>query len=255
MLNSQELDAVQDKGQFLHSIFAIPMFQKITGPFREFGLAAGFLYVIDRILSGLSPALHLYVYELMVQPITGKPLLSGRLNRHLEIREIKAGDAEIGLMPVRPDVMQARLEHKAICLGAFKNGKMIGYMWYCFQSYDEDEVRCTYMLGSAEESVFDFDFYLFPEHRMGLGFVGLWNGANEILYRRGIRYTFSRLTRFNVASRRAHQHLGWKVVGRALFLKAWRCELMLATLFPYVNVSMTRTGRVHLTLRPDVLSA
>jgi hypothetical protein len=103
--------------------------------------------------------------------------------------------------------------------------------------------------------VFDFDFYLFPEHRMGLGFVGLWNGANAFLNRRGVHHTFSRLTRFNVASRRAHQHLGWKVVGRALFLQAWRIEIMLATLFPYVHISATKSGRVRLALRPDVLTA
>jgi hypothetical protein len=231
------------------------MLRKITGPFREFGAAAGLLYAIDRVLSKLSPRLHLYVYELMVQPITDKPLIPRRFNKQLEIREIKLGDPEIALMPVRPEVMRARLTQNATCLGAFEKGVLIGYMWFCHKTYDEDEVRCTYVLGSEHESVFDFDFYLFPEHRMGLGFVGLWNGANAFLNRRGIRYTFSRLTRFNVASRRAHQHLGWKLVGRALFLQAWRIEVMVATLFPYAHISIKKTGRVHLTLRPDVLHA
>jgi len=231
------------------------MLRKISGPFREFGPAAGLLYAIDRVLSSLSPGLRLYVYELMAQPITNKPLLPVALDKQLEIREIKAADPEMALMPVRPEVMQARLAQNAVCLGAFRKGVLIGYMWFCTQTYDEDEVRCTFVLGRARESVFDFDFYLFPEHRMGLGFVGLWNGANEFLSRQGIHYTFSRLTRFNVASRRAHQHLGWKVVGRALFLRAWRLEVMVATLFPFVNVSMTEAGRVRLVLQPDVLDA
>ena len=126
-------------------------------------------------------------------------------------------------------------------------------MWFCNPTYDEDEVRCTYVLGRAKESVFDFDFYIFPEYRMGLAFVGLWNGANEFLSSRNVRYTFSRLTRFNVASRRAHQHLGWKVVGRAIFLKARSIEFMLATLFPFVHMSITKRGRVHLTLQPNAL--
>jgi hypothetical protein len=231
------------------------MLRKISGPFREFGPVAGLLYAIDRVLSILSPGLRLYVYEFMVQPITSKALLAGGLDKQLEIREIKAADPEMALMPVRPEVMQARLAQNAVCLGAFRKGALIGYMWFCHRTYDEDEVRCTYVLGRARESVFDFDFYLFPEHRMGLGFVGLWNGANEFLSRRGIHYTFSRLTRFNVASRRAHQHLGWKVVGRALFLRAWRLEVMVATLFPFVNVSMTKAGRVRLVLQPDILDA
>jgi hypothetical protein len=231
------------------------MLRKIIGPFREFGLACGLLYAIDRVLSSLSPRLRLHVYEFMVQPITDKPLLPGGLVKQLEVREIKGGDPEIGLMPVRPEVLRARLAQNAVCLGAFRKDAWIGYMWFCSGTYDEDEVKCTYVLGRARESVFDFDFYIFPEHRMGLGFAGLWHRANEFLSRRGIRYTFSRLTRFNVASRRAHQHLGWKIVGQALFLQAWRLEIMLATLSPFVHVSMTEGGRVRLILRPDVLDA
>lgn len=228
------------------------MLSKIVGPFREFGAVVGLLYSIDRLLSNFSPETHLYVYDLMVQPITDRPLVPARWNKQLEIREIKAGDPELGLMPVRPEVMRARLAQNAICLGAFAKGRLIGYMWFCSRSYDEDEVRCTYLMTAAQASVFDFDFYLFPEHRMGLGFVALWNGANEFLNRQGILYTFSRLTRFNVASRRAHQRLGAKVVGRVLFLRGWRVEIMLATLSPYVSI--TKSGRVHLQLRPEVLS-
>lgn len=227
--------------------------KKFVAPFREFGPVDGVLYAIDRALSTLSPRLHLHVYDLMVQPIVDKPLLPRRLNTRFEIREIKAGDPEISRMPVRPEVMEARLAQHATCLGAFKNGVFIGYMWFCNPAYDEDEVRCTYLLGPVQESVFDFDFYLFPEHRMGLGFAALWNGANEFLRNRGIRYTFSRLTRFNKASRRAHEHLGWKVVGCALFLQAWNLEIMLATLSPYFHVSTAKANRVELTLVPDVL--
>lgn len=244
---------MRDDGRTRRPILVKPIWRKIFGPFREFGPVAGLLYGIDRVLSNLSPRLHLHVYDLMVQPIVDKPLLPGRFNKQLEIREIKAGDPEIAVMPVRPEVMQARLAQNAICLGAFSKGTFIGYMWFCNKTYDEDEVRCTYLLGPVQESVFDFDFYLFPEYRMGLGFAGLWNGANQLLRSRGIRYTFSRLTRFNVASRRAHQHLGWKVVGRAVFLQAWELEVMLATISPYFHVSIAKDSRVRLTLLPDVL--
>ncbi len=235
--------------------FSGTMLRRITGPFREFGFAPGLLYATDRVLSSLSAKLRLHVYELMVQPITDKPLLPRGFKKLLVVREIKAGDPEIALMPVRPEAMASRLRQNATCLGAFKNDSLIGYMWFCSPSYDEDEVRCTYVVEPKREAVFDFDFYLFPEHRMGLGFVALWNGANEFLSQLGIRYTFSRLTRFNLASRRAHQHLGWKVVARALFLQAWRVEVMLATMFPYVHVSATNGGRVRLNLRPDAINS
>jgi hypothetical protein len=231
------------------------MLKRIIGPFREFGFLAGLLYAADRVLSSLSPRLRLHVYEFMVQPISDKPLLPRSFSRGLEIREIRADDPAIGLMPVRPDVMAARLQAAATCLGAFKGGTLIGYMWFCMRSYDEDEVRCTYVVTPETKAVFDFDFYLFPAHRLGLGFVALWNGANEVLSQRGFKYTFSRLTRFNLASRRAHRHLGWKRVGRALFLQMWRFELMLGTIFPFVHLSATTGRRVRLTLKPTGMEA
>ena len=90
---------------------------------------------------------------------------------------------------------------------------------------------------------------------MGIGFMGIWHGANAYLHERGIQYTFSRLTRFNVASRRAHAHLGWRCVGRALFLQAWAVELMLVTIFPYIALTWRPAQRVRLRLTPDVLAA
>lgn len=230
------------------------MLQRITGPFREFGLGAGALYSIDRVLGMLSPRLHLRVYELMVQPIATKPLLPASFARQFQIREILPGAPELLKMEPPQAVIAARFAQNATCLGAYKNDAFVGYMWFCFGRYEEDEVRCTFELEPAKESVFDFDFYLYPEHRMGLGFVALWNGANQYLTERGIRYTFSRLTRFNLASRRAHKHLGWKVAGRSLFLQLFGVEIMAATVFPFVGLSVGR-GRVRLALRPDALSA
>ncbi len=229
------------------------MLDKLTSPFKEFGLLVGLLYVIDSVFLRISPSLRLYFYELMVQPIPEKPLLPVRFAKGIEIREIKRGDPEVDLMPARPEVKESRFEQNAICLGAFQKGKFIGYIWFCFRAYDEDEVRCTFLLTPADQAVFDFDLYLFPEYRMGLGFIGIWNGANAFLRSRGIKFTFSRLTRFNLASRRAHEHLGWKCVGRTVFLQAWRFEFMVATIFPYLSLSLRKSGRARLRLRPDIL--
>lgn len=229
------------------------MLGKINDAVRQFGVFAGVIYLADRALSTLSPRCRLYFYELMVQPIRVDALPANRFLSGIEIREIPPGDPERARMPVRPEVMQARIAQAATCLGAYKKGELIGYMWFCADRYDEDEVRCTYVLERSRESVFDFDFYLYPEHRMGLGFVALWQGANRFLSERGIRFTFSRLTRFNIASRRSHAHLGWKLVGRTWFLQLGRIEIMVSTLRPYFHVSISPSRRVSLALRPDVL--
>jgi hypothetical protein len=227
--------------------------RRLVGPFQEFGWAAGILYILDRMLRAVSPHLALYVYELMVQPITGKPMLPANLVKNLTFAEILPGDPSIDLMPARPEVKVSRFEQGARCLGVFRKGVLIGYLWFCFGQYDEDEVRCTYRLVAADESVFDFDLYVFPEQRMGIGFMAIWHGANEFLHARGIRYTFSRLTRFNLASRRAHAHLGWKCAGRAVFVRAWRLELMVASTSPYLAVTCSPSRRIRLPLTPHVL--
>lgn len=228
--------------------------KRLASPFREFGLLAGALYAADRLLRHLSPKLGIYCYELMVQPIGGKALLPANLAKNLTFTEIGRGHPVIEIMPARPEIKSSRFDQGAICLGAYRKDKLIGYAWFCFNAYEEDEVRCTYELTEPDRSVFDFDFYILPEHRMGIGFLAIWHGANEYLRARNIRYTFSRLTRFNLASRKAHSHLGWKCVGRAVFLKAWRVELMLADVAPFAFLSWSGGHRPRLRLSPEKLT-
>jgi hypothetical protein len=230
-----------------------PMVRRVTGPFKEFGLLAGALYVLDRLLRAVSPGLGLYVYELMVHPISGKALLPPNLTTNLRFAEIGPGHPDILLMPARDEIKAQRFEQGARCLGVYRKDHLIGYVWFSFNRYEEDEVRCTYELADAARSVFDFDLYVLPEHRLGIGFMAIWHGANDYLRERGIHYTFSRLTRFNLASRRAHAHLGWRRAGRAMFLRVWAVEAMLATISPYVALTWSR--RVRLRLAPDVLLA
>lgn len=229
------------------------LWQRAGGPFKEFGAVAGTLYVVDRLLRSISPRLGIYVYELMVQPIGGKKLLPANLAKNLTFAEIGRDHPAIDLMPARPEIKIARFEQGAICLGVFRKEKLIGYAWFCFKTYEEDEVHCTYVLAVPDQSVFDFDLYILPEHRMGIAFAAVWHGANEYLRARDIRYTFSRVTRFNLASRRAHAHLGCKCVGKTLFLQVWRVELMLATLAPFINLSWSINSRPKLRLWPAEL--
>lgn len=226
------------------------MVHKLVGVYREYGLVTGFLYGLDRVLQRVSARLRLYAYEVMVQPISGQPLLPERVARRLEFREIRRGDAEVSLMPARPEIKEARFAQNAVCLGAYRDGSLIGYLWFCYGQYEEDEARCTYVVTPKGEAVFDYDLYIFPEHRMGFAFAGIWHGANEYLRKRGIRYTFSRYTRFNLASRRAHERLGGRPVGSAVFLQLGPVQLMAATLWPFLQFSLSPSQRVRLRLRP-----
>ncbi len=224
------------------------MLARLLSPFKEFGVFPGFIYAVDRTLQRLSPHLRLQFYELLAQPIPDRPLLPAGLAAAFEMRQILAGAPEIDLMPARPDIKQSRFRQNAICLGTYQQDKLIGYSWLAFHAYQEDEVRCTFVLPEGNRAVFDFDLYLFPEHRMGLGFVAVWNGVNEFLRSRGVQFTFSRLTRFNLASRRAHLRLGARVIGRTFFLQMWDVEFMLATVAPFLHLSLYKNNRMRLKL-------
>lgn len=222
------------------------MWRKLAGVFEDFGFAAGSLYLADHALRRLSPRLGLQVYELMVQPISAAPLLPPARTRTLSFAEILCGDPAVEHMPAREDIKAQRFEQGAKCLGVYRKGALIGYIWFRFGSYDEDEVRCTYVLAAPERSVFDFDLVVLPEHRMGTAFASIWHAANEYLHARGVVASYSRMTRFNLASRNAHARLGSVRAGRAIFLQAWACEAMLASVRPYV--ALTRSRRVSLAL-------
>ncbi|HWR17287.1 MAG TPA: hypothetical protein VN577_20830 [Terriglobales bacterium] len=189
------------------------------------------------------------LYEILIQPIPETPLLAGQLAQTYQIRQIKPGDPELDLMPARPEIKVSRFAQNAMCLGTFKKNKLVAYIWLAFGSYEEDEARCTFVL--PPHAVFDFDLYVMPECRMTLAFAGTWHGANEFLLTRGIRNSFSRLTRTNIRSRRAHKRLGAARIAHTLFVKAWKLELMLASIAPYVHLSLTERNRVHLNLRED----
>jgi len=215
----------------------VSVWQRILGPFKEFGVGWGALYAADRVMRSLSPRLGLYVYEFVAQPVSSKRLFPASLSRNIQFDEIGRNHPDLVLMPARPEIKASRFEQGATCLGVYRHGKLLGYVWFCFNAYHEDEVRCTYVLSDPTHSVFDFDLYVLPESRMGLGFAAVWQAANEYLQSRGVRHTFSRMTRFNLASRRSHARLGGSRVGSALFLQAWRAECMLATLPPYASLS------------------
>lgn len=228
----------------------VASWQRLNGPFREFGLPAGAIYIADRLVRRVLPRSGIFFYEFMAQPVPAAPLLPERLARNLEPRIIGPGHPDVQRMPAREDIKAQRFEQGAWCVGTYKNDQLLGYVWFCAPQYEEDEVRCTYILSDAGAGAFDFDLYVMPERRMGLAFSALWHTAFQHLSHRGVRYSFSRMTRFNLPSRNAHLRLGSQRVGRALFLQSGVVEFMVSSLAPYVALTWSRNQRVGLRLHP-----
>jgi hypothetical protein len=222
---------------------------RLAAPLREFGAFAGVVYLLDRALGALLPRSALRLYDFVVQPVPDRPLLSASMARGYEYFEVLAGDPECARMPIPAQVVAARYRQGARCLAARARGEFVGYMWFSFGDFDEDEVRSRYVLPADGAAAFDFDLYILPERRAGLAFAAMWHGANAFLRERGVRRSFSRVNRFNVATRRAHARLGARDIGSALYLQCGRLEVMAGTLAPYLRISLGAAGAPRLLLR------
>ena len=215
------------------------MLRKLAALFREYGAVAGSVYLLERALRLLAPESKVYLYELVVQPVAAEPLLPARLSRSIRFHEIAEHDADMQRLLARPEIKVSRFAQGAVCLGVYRLDVLIGHVWFCFGRYEEDEVRCDFHLPEPGDA-WDFDLYVFPEHRMGIGFMAVWDAAFAYLRERGARRSFSRVNRFNLASRRAHARLGSRPLGSALFVKLGRLELTLASAAPFVGLTLRR---------------
>ncbi len=222
--------------------------KRITGTFRELGLWAGLLYTVLYVLRPLNPFAALFVYELVEQPVAASPNLASRHQAAVRWFEVHPGSPEVDLMPPAPQVKQMRFDQGARCIAIYRKSDFIGYVWFCFHQYVEDEVRCTYLLKRPLTSAFDFDLYIFPAFRLGRAFATVWDASNEFLRSNGVTHTYSRISRFNLASRQAHMRLGARVLGTAVFLQLGPLQLSWSRLSRLLPLRSTLNSRVHLHL-------
>lgn len=221
----------------------VGILKKISGLIAELGPLGAALYAFDRTLDRTRLGVRVFFYDFMVQPVPDSPVLPSRLGRSMEVREISREDPALSAMPVPRSVLDFRFSQPIVCLGAFKADRLVGYIWLCLGPYEEDEVRCRFVPRPEGEACWDFDVFVFPEYRLGLGFGRVWDDANSFLRDRGVRFTCSRISRFNVQSRKVHERMGAKIIGSAVYLKSRRFQLMLSNLPPYLHLSLSPSKR------------
>jgi hypothetical protein len=194
--------------------------------------------------------IRLYKYEFVAQPVAAAPLARGR-GKAVDVRLVTDSAGVPRDYPRPAHVVADRFAQGALTLQAWKGDDLAGFLWLLHDGYREDEVRADYRLASAA-SVWDFDVYVAPEYRMGPTYLRLWDEANTLLRERGVRWTCSRISSFNVASRNAHARLGTVRMGGALFLCAGRWQLSCVTQAPFLHLS--RRGAPQLTFDTAALA-
>lgn len=207
--------------------------QRIGENIRQLGWWNAGFYFLGLALRRIG--LRLYKYDFVAQPVGSTPLARGR-GKAIDVRLV----TELAGVPAdypRPlHVVADRFVQGARTLQAWKGDELAGFLWLVQEGYREDEVRADYKLASRD-SVWDFDVYVAPQFRMGPTYLRLWDEANALLQEGEVRWTCSRISSFNTASRNAHARLGAMRLAGAVFLCCGRWQLSFFTQRPFLHLS------------------
>jgi hypothetical protein len=220
------------------------------------GRGAAGLYLSERLLHRVSGGrCRLVPYLLVAQPLDNPVLRAVRSDAGTEVRRIQPHDTVVPQFPRPPHVNRARFEQGAECHVAWVKGRFAGHIWIARQRYEEDEVRCQFVLDEPGRAVWDFDVFIEPELRLSRTMARLWQAVDRRLHAEGIRWTFSRINRFNIASMQSHARLGATAVGRVTFLCLGPLQLAWSDLAPGLKLSLPGQPGPTLRLRAPVAAS
>ena len=222
-----------------------PLLQRLAASIRQLGWRDSAWLAVARLLARVpGERCALYRYQFVAQAVATGSLCHGR-GQGIAVTPCLSIDA-LPPGPLRPSrVLSERYRQGAQCLVARASGQadgeapMAGWLWLLRHGCQEDEVRARYALAS-QQSAWDLDVWVRPEQRGGLVFARLWEEANKVLHAQGVRWSCSRISRFNRASLAAHARLGTHGLGTATFLRCGNWQWMAASVAPYVHLSRHR---------------
>lgn len=227
------------------------IFKKIIQTQKELGLGHFLFFCINRIISLSSNGnARIERYIMASQPISKTPRLPPHRGKDIRVVELYPGDNLLSELPRSEEVISERFKQGSHCLAATKDGHIVAFLWLIFDGYNEDMARVRYELPS-NEYVWDYDVYVYPEHRLGFTFAKLWDGADAWLRNRNVKYSFSRISAFNPASRFSHGSLGALGLGITNIVILGRWEIMWSTFKPNFAVyGKNHRPIIHLPTSP-----
>lgn len=221
--------------------------------FKELGWRDGLWYAATRALEGLSRGrVRIVKYYLVAQPIGQPGSKPMRADAATALVDVAEGDALEASFPRPASVLALRRRAGAQCTAALVRDVFAGFIWIQRGRYEEDELRCTYVLEDPVRSVWDYDVYVEPKYRVGRTMARLWSHVDAELAATGVRWSFSRISAFNPASLASHARLGIVRCGSAVFLCAGPVQLSWLPQRPFLHLSFSgaRAPRVHLRAPP-----
>lgn len=221
---------------------------KLRRASAELGFWNALCYGFDQLLYDRLGWGGLARYRFYAQPVPPPPERPLRMGAQ-EVRELERGDPAFADLPLGAEVLDYRFAQGAVCHAVIEDGRAVACLWFCFSEYREDMVRAVYRMDRHDPVTWDFDVYVAPSHRSGRTFARLWQAGNAYLRRRGIQWSLSRISAYNLASITSHERLGARVVGRAAFLWLGPLQIVVSSLTPRLHVSW-RQGGPEMLVRP-----
>ncbi|HET9977953.1 MAG TPA: hypothetical protein VFQ20_10980 [Burkholderiaceae bacterium] len=224
---------------------------KLTRPPATLGVGNGVLYLASRVLVRASAGtVRLLRYRIVAQPIGNAALGGLRADSRTVVRPCAVDSPLVAAFPRPPQVIARRYANGAECFTAVVRDTFAGFIWFQRGAYDEDEVRCRYVLDDARRSVWDFDVHVESPYRLGRTLARLWQAVDAHLATQGVQWSFSRISAFNAASIAAHARLGIVDCGSATFLCIGPLQLSLLSMRPFMHLSWSSRQRPSIRLSP-----
>lgn len=178
-----------------------------AGTYRTLGPKGFASYAVSRAVERL-PGVVYRRYQLIAVPRAGMPPMP----REHEVRALARDElvAAARNVELTPAVIDFRIAQGMTCLGAFRQGQLLGINWLTDQPFDEDEVRVRFV--PPPGAAWDTGLFVPPEGRGGRAFAALWAGTAAWLAERGLDWSMSRINDYNDSSWRAHQRMGAKML-------------------------------------------
>lgn len=213
------------------------MYAQLGQTFRELGPSDTMLYACKRAMERARGDTVLHKYLLVAQRVPAAPLTRARPGRKVTVRQVSESEYQVAWFPRPAEMIAPRFRQGAQCFVAFRGPEPVGCLWLATGTYEEDEVRCTFVLQPPERLAWDFDVYVAQAHRGGRVFAYLWDAAFSWLREGGYDYTASRIDAFNAASVRSHARMGAKVIGSAVFVHLPRHQVLLSSVKPRLRLT------------------
>jgi hypothetical protein len=223
--------------------------------FAEYGVANTILFGLQQVIQKFNSGAVIERLYIVTQPVPGTTASIGRRGAQIEIRPINSDDPALEAFTRIPAELTDRFVQNASCLGAFRTGKLLGWLWFVPGTFRDFTHPVTFKLLPATGATWDFDVYVRPDARLSAAFARLWEAAFQVMRNLGVSQTLSAISAYNPASLRAHHRLGTRTLGSVLIVRLGRFQAVCTRRFrPHLLLSFRPHFQAELVINVPSIS-